>query len=289
MTDKQNGYSQYSLTPSSLRGYVRVSGAKNSVLRLLAASLLCAEPVEIANYPSGILDAQIHVKMLEVLGKSCLVAGDSIRISEPREISSCLTWSGRSIRNTLLILGALVARTGSGAVPVPGGCQLGDRNYDLHVMLLRALGADVWEKEGMLFAHSRGRLRGVDIHLPIRSTGATENTILCASLAEGVTRLWNPHVRPEVLDLIAFLRKMGAIIEVFGQERIEIQGVEGLTGTKHRVIEDNMEALTWLIASVITKGDIEIVGFPFDALEVPLIHLRESGARFYRNNDSAIV
>lgn len=285
----QPEYTQYCVMRSSLKGSVQVSGAKNSVLRLLAASLLCAEPVEITNYPASILDAQIHQEMLEVLGKSCEVVDDRIKIIETKQVSSRLDWSGRSIRNTLLILGALVARTGAGAVPLPGGCQLGDRKYDLHEMLLRNLGAEVWEEGGMLCAESRGRLRGSDIHLPIRSTGATENAILCGTLAEGTTRVWNPHVRPEIIDLISFLRGMGARIEVFGQERIDIIGVEGLTSVKHKVIPDNMEALTWLIASVVTHGDIEITGFPFGDLEVPLIHLRESGARFYRHGDRVIV
>src|SRR5690606_34910963 len=110
-------------------------------------------------------------------------------------------------------------------------------------------------------------LRGADIHLPIRSTGATENAILAGTLAQGVTRVWNPHVRPEILDLVRFLRSMGAQIEVFGQQHIEVHGVGKLSGAKHDVIPDNLEALTWLIGAVITDGDVEIEDFPFSALE----------------------
>ncbi len=280
----------YQVLPSRLTGEVRISGAKNSVLRLLAASLLTSDPVNLLNYPEGLLDAQVHVEMLEVLGKKCRVTEDAILIEERHAPSSILRWQGRSIRNTLLILGALTARTGEGRVPLPGGCNLGERKYDLHQMLLERLGATVWEEDGFLCAAAPPEgLQGADIHLPLRSTGATENVILCGSLAKGVTRVWNPHIRPEILDLVRCLRSMGAKIEVYGQERIDITGREGLAGTRYRTLPDNMEALTWLVAAVITGGAIEIHNFPYSDLEVPLIHLRESGARFFRGEDSLIV
>jgi UDP-N-acetylglucosamine 1-carboxyvinyltransferase len=275
---------------NKLRGSVGLSGAKNSTLRLLAASLLTSKPIELLNYPANILDAQIHVQMLEVLGKKCLVDKDRIVVREKDSPNSVLKWNDRSIRNTLLILGALVARTGEGKVPLPGGCKLGDRKCDLHEMLLKKLGADVWAEEGVLCAKAKkGFLEGADIELPIRSTGATENSILCGTLARGITRVWNPHIRPEILDLIKLLKSMGAEINVFGQEHIEITGVERLSGCKHTVIPDNMEAMTWLIASVITDGDIEILNFPFKDLEVPLIYLKESGASFFTGPQSIIV
>lgn len=280
---------KYVIRPSRLEGSVRLCGAKNSVLKLLAAALLTKEKVEISNYPIGMLDVKIHMEMLKQLGKECSIKGDKVIISEPDEISCELKWKGRSIRNTLLILGTLVARFGRGAVPLPGGCPLGDRKYDLHEMLLRKLGAEVWSEGSMLYAETKGRLKGADIHLSIRSTGATENAIICGSLAEGITRIWNPHVRPEILDLIDFLNKMGAKIKVHGQEHIEVEGCEYLNAVSHEPIADNMEAITWLIGSVITKGDIEIIGFPYGHLEVPLVHLRESGARFYRGENSLIV
>ena len=280
---------KYVIQPSSLSGRVQVSGAKNSALKLLTASLLTNEKIEITNFPSTLLDAQVHVDMLKVLGKTCSVQGNKIVICERGPLSSKLVWDGRSIRNTLLILGALVARTGKGAVPLPGGCNLGERKFDLHEMVLKQLGADVWIQNNMLCAKAEQGLSGDDIILPIRSTGATENAIICASLADGVTTIWNPHIRPEILDLIRYLKGMGAQIDVFGQERIEVNGVPSLSGTKHSVIPDNMEAITWLIASVITGGDLEIVDFPYQDLEVPLIYLRESGAKYYRGDNSLIV
>ncbi len=278
------------ISKSRLNGQVKVSGAKNSALRLLAASLLTEEPVELNNFPNGLLDVKIHLDMLKVLGKSFTTTNDNVKIFEPyTNLNRVLDWNERSIRNTLLVLGALTTRLGEGIVPLPGGCNLGDRKYDLHIMLLEKLGAKVWEEDGYLCAKSKGRLVGNDIHLPIRSTGATENSIICGTLAIGKTTIWNPHIRPEILDLIEMLRKMGAKIDVFGQKCIEIEGVDHLSGVKHSVIPDNMEAITWAIATVITNGDVEILNFPFSHLEVPLVFLRESGMKYYRGVNSIIV
>jgi len=275
---------------SKLTGAVNLSGAKNSALRLLAASILTNDRVVLENYPAPLLDCQVHVDMLSALGKaSVLTSEDSISIAELGTLKSKLEWSGRSIRNTLLILGALVARTGKGMVPLPGGCQLGDRKYDLHVMLLESLGAKVWSEDGYLCAEATSGLKGGDIFLPLRSTGATENSIISAVLATGVTRIWNPHIRPEIIDLINMLNAMGAKITVFGQEHIEVVGVSTLSGVTHRVIPDNMEAITWLAAAVITEGDIEIIDFPYGDLEVVLAHLKAAGARLYSSDGSLIV
>lgn len=278
------------IAPSRLCGTVRLSGAKNAALRHLAASLLTDQPITLSNYPAGLLDAMVHVRMLERLGKRAAVeAPDRIMLSEAAFPPGQLVWDGRSIRNTLLILGALVARTGSGAVPLPGGCRLGDRQYDLHVALLERLGASVWVEQEMLCAEAPKGLIGTDVYLRIRSTGATENAVLAGCLARGTTRIWNPHIRPEILDLIGLLRKMGAKIQVFGQEHIEIIGVEALGGAEHAVMPDNMEAITWVVGAAITGGDVEILDFPTDDLQVVLTHLKAAGARLYQGDGSVIV
>lgn len=276
---------------STLEGEVTISGAKNAALRLMVASILTSGRVELLNYPDGLLDADIQCRMLTALGKSCKVTKGNLVISEPGSMVQSFDWEDRSIRNTLLMLGALTTRFGYGKVPVPGGCQLGERKYDLHLRLLETLGANVTDNGGgWIEAESKAsQLIGADIHLPIRSTGATENAILCGTLAKGQTRIWNPHIRPEIIDLIALLNRMGARIEVRGQESIIVNGVEALDGASHYVIPDNVEALTWLIGTVITGGEVEIIGFPYEHLEIPLIHLKESGARFYRFEDRMIV
>ncbi len=280
---------QLFICKSKLEGQVAVSGAKNSVLKLLTASILTSGKIILQNYPAGLSDAQIHLAMLAHLGKSFQINGSTLTLFQQQGTDGVLNWDGRSIRNTLLILGALVAKNGYGAVPLPGGCKLGERKYDLHELVLTSLGARVWDDGNMLFAEAPHGLKGADIHLPIRSTGATENAIIAGSLAQGTTRVWNPHIRPEIMDLVEFLRSMGAPIEVFGQEHVEITGSDGLGGTTHTVMPDNMEAITWLVGAVMTGGDVEILNFPFSDLEVPLIHLRESGAKFYRGEDTLIV
>src|SRR5690554_5673679 len=132
---------------SQLEGSVTLAGAKNSALKLLTASILTDETIELNNYPSELLDAKIHVEMLHALGKTTeLVSSDVVRISENDSLANELIWDGRSIRNTLLILGALTARFGKGKVPLPGGCKLGERKYDLHVLVLEKLGAHVYEE-----------------------------------------------------------------------------------------------------------------------------------------------
>lgn len=280
---------KFIIAKSSLKGTVKVSGAKNSVLRLLAASILFDNDVELTNYPSSLLDVQIHEEMLRYLGKTVDVSGETVRITQNEFLNTNLEWSERSIRNTLLILGASVAKYGYGRVPLPGGCKLGERKYDIHVHVLESLGAKVYEDGDFLVAESKTRLQGSDILLRMRSTGATENAILAGCLAEGVTRIYNPHIRPEIIDLINFLNKAGANIKAYGQERIEIMGIDSLSAVNHSVMPDNMEALTWVILSTMTKSEIKIENFPFKDLEVPLIHLRESGVNLYSFGDKAIV
>ncbi|MEZ9405880.1 UDP-N-acetylglucosamine 1-carboxyvinyltransferase [Vibrio sp. 10N.286.48.F5] len=280
---------KFLIEKSQLTGTVKVSGAKNSVLRLLAASILFDENVELTNYPSSLLDVQIHEDMLRYLGKNVEVNDDSVVISQVDSISTNLEWHERSIRNTLLILGASVAKYGYGRVPLPGGCKLGERKYDIHVHVLESLGARITEDGEYLIAESKERLTGCDIHLRMRSTGATENAILAGCLASGTTRIYNPHIRPEIIDLISFLNKSGANIKAYGQERIEICGVQSLSSVRHSVMPDNMEALTWAILATMTKSEIKIENFPFEDLEIPLIHLRESGVNLYRCGSNAII
>jgi UDP-N-acetylglucosamine 1-carboxyvinyltransferase len=229
--------------------------------------------------------------MLKELGKEIVEKDSEVSISEIESPKDLTQWKGRSIRNTLLILGCLLTRNGRGVVPLPGGCKLGERKYDLHVAAMKSLGAKVWDDGEFLYAESHSRLKGTEIHLPIRSTGATENSILMACLAEGETNIWNPHIRPEIIDLIGMLNKMGANITVYGQQSIKVRGVEGLRNTEYTCIPDNMEALTFAIGAAMTKGEVESHNFPFSHLEVPLIHLRESGLKYYRseNKDSMIV
>jgi len=276
---------------SILNGEIHISGAKNNALRLVVASMLTNKDVVIKNAPVSILDMQVQLSMLNKLGKTIQVHNTEITIKETDNIQTDLIWNEHSIRNTLLLLGCLLARKYKGKVPLPGGCKLGERKYDIHIYIMEKMGARVWEEGEYLCAESNGRLVGCELHLPIRSTGATENGILMGCLAKGKTQIWNPHIRPEIINMIEFLKKMGAKIVVNGQESIEIEGTEELGSVVHTCIPDNMEAITFAIAAAITGGEVEIHNFPFQHLEIPMIHLRESGMRYYKseNNNSLIV
>jgi len=283
---------KYIVKPSVLEGEILIDGAKNSALKLLAATLLTQKNCIISNYPSDLIDIKIHEGMISKIGKKVTSLEKNIVQISGELNTNELNWEDHSIRNSLLILGCLLAKTGYGKVPLPGGCKIGERKYDIHLDLMKNMGAEVWEDEGYLFAKiiKGNKLKAIDFTLPLRSTGATENGILMGVLANGVTRIWNPHIRPEIVDLIEMLIKMGAKIKVNGQESIIIEGVDALTqDVTHKVIPDNMEAITYLIAGAIAGKTLEIKNFPFNHLEIPLIHLRESGLKIYRGNNSVIV
>ncbi|WP_281612509.1 UDP-N-acetylglucosamine 1-carboxyvinyltransferase [Flammeovirga sp. SubArs3] len=275
----------YKITPSKLNGTVNVSGAKNSALRLLAASILTDRDVTLENNPNELLDVKIHVEMLEALGKNISIEEDRILIKD-ESFNNELVWNKRSIRNTVLIAGALFARSGYASVPLPGGCQLGDRKIDIHLDIFEKFGAKIkfetGETNDTLMLTKETELVGQDIHLPIRSTGATENSILIGSLAKGTTRIFNPHVRPEVLDLLDLVSKMGAKVEVFGQDYIQITGIGGqstpITPIVHEVVPDNVEAITWLMMAIVNKSKMEIKNFPYAHLVVPMQFLLEGNS-----------
>jgi UDP-N-acetylglucosamine 1-carboxyvinyltransferase len=240
------------------------------------------------------LDADILCGMLSFLGKGVSSQGSTVVITEPGALSSELRWTERSIRSTILMAGAMLARFGKTCVPNPGGCAIGEsdggeRKIDLHLMIFERMGARYWTEGTSLWLEAPNGLSGADIYLPIRSTGATESGILAGCLARGRTTIWGPHVRPEILDLIQMLRTMGANIEVFGQERIVVHGVERLRGVTYTCIPDNVEAISWIVAAAVTGGDLEIRNFPAKDLEVPLIFLKEAGARIFLDGDTAIV
>lgn len=273
----------------TLEGEVRLSGAKNSALRLLAASILTEQKVTLMGCPALLQDSKVHIAMLEALGKEVQIEGDYIQISEPNGLMTELIWDGPSIRNTLLIAGALFARFGKAKVPFPGGCKLGDRKIDLHLELIQLVGGKLIPSDSHLIIEREKEVTGpLQYKLPIRSTGATENALLMASFSQVDLKLSNPHVRPEITDLIHFLRKMGAKISINGQDSFQIYGSRRRSvRIHHEVVADNVEAMTWLIATIITKGNVTIPNFPMDHLEMPMIHILE-GQSFLHYKDGVL-
>lgn len=256
-----------------LRGSIRLAGAKNSINKLLVASLLTEEPVILENVPaSG--EADIVVEFCRRIGSQVERNGSTIRIHTPEIRNPRVSELSRRNRIPILALGPLLVRAGIAEVPTLGGDYLGHRPVDFHVSALEKLGAVIEITESLYRARTDG-LRGSRIMLPYPSVGATENTILAAVRASGNTIITNAAVEPEIVDMVNMLQKMGAIIE-FGSDRtIYIEGVPELHGTAHRVIPDRIEAASFGVMALATGGEL----FVEDAVQEHLITFLNSVRR----------
>ena len=270
-----------------LAGEVKVVGAKNSVLKLLAASLLAAGETTISNLPA-ISDVSIMQELLVRLG--CEVSEttegadgsggttDSVRINVPEVPSSEAPYElVRRIRGSINLLGPLLARTGIARVAMPGGDAIGPRPVDMHLAGLERMGADIRNEHGYIIAESGG-LHGAQIFFDFPSVGATENVLTAAVLAKGTTVIDNAAREPEIVDLCRMLESMGAQIGGIGTSTLEIVGVETLRPTTHRAVADRIVAGTWAFAAVATRGDVRVRGANAAHLEIALDKLAHAGA-----------
>jgi UDP-N-acetylglucosamine 1-carboxyvinyltransferase len=263
---------------TSLSGKVSISGAKNAALPILAGTLLATEPVTVRNVPH-LKDVTTTISLLQMLGAQVTVdeklnvevdARDVNRREAPYELV-------KTMRASILVLGPLLARFGEADVSLPGGCAIGARPVNLHVLGLQAMGADVVVENGFIKARS-DRLQGAHIIFDIVTVTGTENLLMAAVLAEGETVLENAAREPEVADLANFLIGMGANIEGAGTGTITVQGVDSLGGTDYTVIPDRIETGTYLVAAAMTGGHIKLVNTSPDTIEAVLIKLSEAGA-----------
>jgi len=273
-----------------LRGTVEVSGAKNSALPILCASILTADKVKLFNMPNKIEDVRVQIDMLKSIDAHVTTENDMVVIeSSSARDQQVIMDKKRGVRTSLLLLGSMLGRFGRARVPLPGGDNIGERKFDLHIYALERLGAKVRvTDDGFLEAECAG-LKGAEIEFPIRTTGGAENAMIAACLARGTTVIKNAYTRPEVVDLANFLNDMGAKITIKGSGHIEVEGVTELHGTNYTIIPDSVEAFTYIVATALTKGDVEIKRCPVDDLEVPIIFLRESGVNSYKGSDSLLV
>lgn len=267
-----------------LRGRVAIDGAKNAALPACIASLLTDEPIILRHVPQ-LRDVSMTLFTLDALGKRAVRDDTGVIISSGGTLSGAANaYAVQQMRASFLVLGPLVARLGQAMVPLPGGCMIGARPIDLHLSGLRALGAQIEERDGAVHA-SASRLRGARIDLPVPSVGATEQVLMAGSLAEGETVLTNASIEPEVMDLVRLLRAMGAQIDVADRE-VRIVGRERLGGAEHRLIPDRHEAGTFLLAGTATRGCVTATGVSTDGLEAFLQALRETGARVSVDGDT---
>ena len=260
-----------------LSGEVRVAGAKNAALPILAASLLTAAPMRVRNVPQ-LNDVRTMVRLLERMGVKTdagaqEVSLDARMVAEPFAPYDLV----KTMRASILALGPLVARFGEARVSLPGGCAIGERPVDLHIKGLAAMGADVAIESGYIHATAR-RLRGTRIFMDTVTVTGTENLMMAACLAQGTTVLENAAREPEVADLARCLIAMGARIRGHGTDVITIEGVDALSGVDHAVMPDRIEAGTFLCAAAATRGDVTLTDAPVAALDAVIEKLREAGA-----------
>ena len=268
-----------------LAGLVRVSGAKNSVLPILAATILAEGPVQLRNVPE-LRDVSTMAKLLEEMGAVTSSAEeykvDASSLSSFRAPYELV----KTMRASFLVLGPLLTKYGKAEVSLPGGCAIGARPVNLHIKGLEAMGAKIQVESGYVKARAPQGLKGAEIFLEIASVGATENLIMAAALAEGKTVIHNAAEEPEITDLITFLMKMGAKISGAGTSVVEIEGVRSLRSISHSIIGDRVEAGTFLIAGAALGGEIEVQGFDPNHLTVVLEKLKMSGANLEISQDS---
>jgi len=267
-----------------LDGEVRISGAKNATLPILAGALLADGPVTIGNVPH-LRDVTTMIELLGRMGASVTV-DERMRIEvDPRTTRETFAPYElvKTMRAAILVLGPLVARYGSADVSLPGGCALGARPVNIHVAGLQAMGAEVHIENGYIKARA-GRLKGARIVLETVTVTGTENLMMAAALAEGRTILENAAREPEIVDLALFLNSMGARVSGQGTDTIVIDGVESLAGTDYDVLPDRIEAGTYLVAGAITGGRVRARSARADHLDAVLAKLEEAGATVTRGD-----
>lgn len=262
-----------------LKGKVRISGAKNSVLPIIAASLLTDGKSVIEEIPY-LNDVRIMCELIESLGAKVELSDDRMRLG-----INCGSLSNATapyelvnkLRASFLVMGPLLARTGSTRISLPGGCAIGSRPVDLHLKGFTAMGAVITQGHGYIEARARSRLSGAKIYLDFPSVGATENIMMAGALAQGQTTIENAAIEPEVVDLATYLTSMGADIKGAGTDTIKINGVRELSAANHAVIPDRIEAGTFMVAAAITGGDVVIENVVPDHLKPVSAKLKEAG------------
>jgi UDP-N-acetylglucosamine 1-carboxyvinyltransferase len=263
---------------SSLHGEVRVEGAKNSALKLMAAALLTEGRTTLHRVPT-ITDVDYMAELLRRLGVDVQRDGDAVTIDVPGQVSHAAPYHlVRRLRASIAVLGPLIARCGAADVALPGGDAIGSRGLSMHLAGLAKLGATVRVEHGFVLARAPKGLRGASVWLDFPSVGATENLVTAATLAAGESVIDNVAREPEIVDICRMLVDMGAKIDGIGTSTLRVEGVERLHPTEHTVVPDRIVTGTWAVAAVMTRGDITIVGGRADHLEIVLDKLSSAGA-----------
>lgn len=270
----------------TLNGDVRISGAKNAALPILAAALLADGPVHISNLPH-LNDVTTMLELLRRMGVEVVVDEQRNVQIDARTIREYQAPYDlvKTMRASILVLGPILAHFGEALVSLPGGCAIGSRPVDQHIRGLQAMGAEVLVEEGYIHARSNGRLKGARVFFDMVTVTGTENILMAATLAEGETILENAAREPEVVDLANCLIAMGANISGHGTDTIRVQGVESLAGGRYAVLPDRIETGTFLVAAAATGGRVRCTGTRPDILDAVLQKLTEAGAEISSGDD----
>ncbi|GAB7387915.1 UDP-N-acetylglucosamine 1-carboxyvinyltransferase [Bacillaceae bacterium] len=261
-----------------LTGNVKVHGAKNAVLPIIAASILATKGQSVIQDVPGLDDVFTISEVLQALNAQVAYENGSMTIDAENITKTEAPYElVRKMRASFLVMGPLLARLGHARIALPGGCAIGTRPIDQHLKGFEALGAKIDIGQGYIEASVKGRLKGAKIYLDIASVGATENIMMAAALAEGTTVIENAAEEPEIVDLANFLNKMGAKVRGAGTGSIRIEGVKELRGAAHCVIPDRIEAGTFMIAAAISRGDVFVEGAISDHLTSVIAKLKEVG------------
>lgn len=271
---------------TQLNGMIRASGAKNSALPILAASLLIESPVLISNIPH-LNDVTTMIELLGRMGAEVTVDERmNVEVGCQKITELCAPYElVKTMRASILVLGPLLSRFGYAEVSLPGGCAIGSRPVDVHIDGMRAMGAEIEVTNGFIHARVAGRLKGADLELGKITVTGTENLMMAASLAQGQTVIHNAACEPEVIDLANFLNTMGAKINGAGTETITIDGVKSLHGAEYRVLPDRIEAGTYLIAGAMTSGRVCVRDVMPSTLSSVLQKLEQAGATITQGDD----
>jgi UDP-N-acetylglucosamine 1-carboxyvinyltransferase len=271
-----------------LHGEVSISGAKNAALPILMSALLSKTPIVFSNVPK-LNDILTTVKLLGQLGaKTQWLAEDKLRIDASNITQCCAPYDlVKTMRASILVLGPLLARMGHAEVSLPGGCAIGARPVNLHIQGLKAMAADIDVENGYIVANKEGRLAGANIFMDVVSVTGTENLMMAAALADGVTVIENAAQEPEIVDLANCLISMGAKISGAGTNTLTIEGVSELCGSEYSVMPDRIETGTFLVAAAVTQGKVKCVNTDSSGLEAVLSKLTEAGAVITIGENSA--
>lgn len=258
----------------------------------MAAATLSNDETVLSNFPTELVDIKVKKNFLKAIGADIDLNYPAEKAVISAKNMHCLKLDSYDypFRTTYLLVAGQLLRSGKAKIPYPGGCKIGNRKYDLHILVWKKFGCQVIEQNEFIEVIApAGGIVGTEIAFPSTTIGGTENAILCATVAKGTTTISNAYVSPEVQDLIDMLCLMGAEIVLHGKGCIVVQGQKELRGVNYSVMPDRIEALTWIIYGILARGNILIEDVPFDTIDIPLIHLQDAGINLFKNSNSIYI